>query len=191
MQISATKSWLCSAWYQFSEDAWLCSQLLPIICMSTAVAVECFHVICNQWKLRDASDFVSYGNGDTQIEQWASSWGAGREQPFWKARGFPAGSHIAPKRVRVCVCALWDKHSCKSSQHTNSYTDTQTGANLWLPLACYRHNGHCLWVFTHTGVIDFQMKRGQKQGRKCCVMICVCVRVNTWLITIYYVFSVG
>lgn len=26
-------------------------------------------LICHKWKLKDALDFVSYGNGDTQIEQ--------------------------------------------------------------------------------------------------------------------------
>lgn len=36
----------------------------------------------------------------------------------------------------------------------------------------------------HTSIIDFQIKQRQKQGRKCYVMICVCIHVNTWLITI-------
>lgn len=37
--------------------------------MTTAAAVVCIYVIGHKWKLKDALDFVSYGNRDTQIEQ--------------------------------------------------------------------------------------------------------------------------
>lgn len=37
--------------------------------MNTAATVVSIYVIGHQWKLKDALDFVSYGNGDTQIEQ--------------------------------------------------------------------------------------------------------------------------
>lgn len=40
------------------------------------------------------------------------------------------------------------------------------------------------------GISDFQVRRRQKQGRKYCVTTRVSANVNTWLITIWCVFSV-
>lgn len=40
------------------------------------------------------------------------------------------------------------------------------------------------------GITDFQVRCRQKQDRKYYVMNRVSVNVNTWIITIYYVFSV-
>lgn len=40
------------------------------------------------------------------------------------------------------------------------------------------------------GITDFQVRRRQKQGRKYCVTTRVSANVNTWLITIWCVFSV-
>lgn len=135
---------------------WLCMSMFSAFShnLNTAVAVVCIYVIGNQWKLRDASDFVSYGNEDTQIEQWVSSWGAGRERPFWKARGFPAGSHIAPKCVWVCFCVLQDTNTnAKNIQHTRSiHTHIQIHKQVQIccyPLPVILHNGYCFWVFTH------------------------------------------
>lgn len=40
-----------------------------VICVNTAAAVVSIYVTGHQWKPEDALDFVSYGNGDIQIEQ--------------------------------------------------------------------------------------------------------------------------
>lgn len=119
---------------------------------------------------------------------------------FWlKSRKREAGlqgsgisSRIAHawKHVRVCFCAFHVTEKIASTPvHTHRCTVTQTGANLQLPLVCLSATIVIVFSCLHTSIIYFQMKLGEKHGRKCCTVICICIRINTWLITIYYVFS--
>lgn len=122
--------------------------------LSSAVAVLRIYAGGNQWKLRDASDFVSYGNGHTRIEQWASGWRAGREKLDCRARGFPAGSHT-PENMCECVfCAFHDTNGDgKDPQHTRSHTQMYSDINRCKSAATPRlficHNSYCLFMFTH------------------------------------------
>lgn len=98
-------------------------------------------------------------------------------------------------RTRLKTCASvflcvsrhkrWRK---RSPAHPFTHTDVQWHKQVQI---CVCLSATIVIVFSclHTSIIYFQMKLGQKRGRKCCTVICICIRINTWLITIYYVFS--
>lgn len=95
-------------------------------------------------------------------------------------------------RASVFLCVWrhsqsWKRSPTHTQTHTHWCTEAQTGANPRLLSTTIVIVFACL----HTSIIYFQMKPGQKHGRKCCVTICICIHVNTWLTTIYYVSSMG
>lgn len=122
---------------------------------SSAVAVLHIYAGGNQWKLRDASDFVSYGNGHTRLEQWASGWRAGREKLDCRARGFPAGLHT-PENMCECVFVRFTTQTVTEKiastpvhTHTQMYSDINRCKSAATPRLFIRHNSYCLFMFTH------------------------------------------
>lgn len=107
-------------------------------------------------------------------------------------------AHCPKTCASVFLCASRHKHQKKKFSNTHVvHTHTLS----------YRYTNRCkivgillpvippqwllsLAVYTPVSLIS-KLSERQKQGRKRCVMICVCTLVNTWLITIYYVLPVG
>lgn len=83
-------------------------------------------LLCNQWKLQDASDFVSYGNGRHTVGTIGFNLGSRKRAATLKGEGISSrlGNRPSEKtgRVWLCVCLCARVCGCRN-KHQN--TDVQ------------------------------------------------------------------
>lgn len=90
-----------------------------LICMSTAVSI---YVIGNQWKLRDASDLVSYGNGGTHTLNNRLLVEEQEERSHSVRLGDFQQSHTLPRNVSECVLVHFDTNTHEKKKSSPIHT---------------------------------------------------------------------